>query len=190
MRSLISYGFLAPPIFFISSSLVGVLLMSLWRGIVFVIVLSSNICLFVAATPAFSSYLTHQLEAKIPPGPDLRNAQAVVVLGADFQSAERAAMSDRLGPLSLERLVFASAAYHQLHLPVAVSGGRVGNMQSSLAELMKTTLETYLKIPVTWIEDQSLTTYENALYTERLLRDQHVHTIVLIAQTRDLVSMR
>src|SRR5260370_37857564 len=100
MRSLISYGFLAPPIFFISASLIGVLFMPLWRGIGFVIVLSSNICLFVAATPAFSSYLTHQLEAQIPTGPDLRNAQSIVVLGAEFQSAERAAVADLLVFLS------------------------------------------------------------------------------------------
>jgi uncharacterized SAM-binding protein YcdF (DUF218 family) len=142
------------------------------------------LCAFVAATPAFSSYLTHELETEIPLMTDFSQAQAIVVLGADVQS-EDGPMSDRLGPLSLERLLFAADAYRQLRLPVATSGGRIGKVEISLAELMKATLEGYFAVPVTWTENRSKTTFENALYTARILKAENINTIVLITQARD-----
>ena len=185
MRSLVAHGFLAPPALFISICLLGTLAALVWPRFGIAIALASILCLFAVATPALSSYLTRQLEAEIPAGTDLSIAQAIVVLGADVQSPG-GDVPDRLGPLSLERLFFTAGAYERLHLPVAVSGGQLGPGQPALAELMKVALETYFKVPVTWTENESQTTYENAFYTGRLLREQHVHTIVVVTQARDL----
>ena len=185
MRSLVANGFLAPPALFISICLLGALAALVWPRIGMAIALASSLCLFAVATPALSSYLTRQLESEIPASTDFSSAQAIVVLGADVQSAE-GNVPDRLGPLSLERLVFTADAYDRLHLPVVASGGQLGAMQPALAELMKVALERYFKIPVTWTENESQTTYENAFYTARLLREQHMHTIVVVTQARDL----
>lgn len=185
MHALVSYGFLAPPNLFVTLSLLGALIALVWHRVGLVITLASSICLYVVAAPACSAYLTHLLEAEIPNDTDFRDAQAIVVLGADVQSAD-GATSDRLGPLSLERLIFATDAYRRLHLPLAVSGGRVGDSETSVAALMRAALEGYFGVPVTWTEDQSRTTYENALYTAQLLRDQNVESVILIAQARDL----
>ena len=65
MRSLVSYGFLAPPVLFITLCLVGALITVVWWRIGIAIVLVSTLCLYVAATPAFSSYLAYQLESDI-----------------------------------------------------------------------------------------------------------------------------
>jgi hypothetical protein len=81
MRSLVSYGFLAPPALFITLSLVGAVTALVWWRIGIAIVLVSTLCLYVAATPAFSSYLAYQLETEIPENVDFSDAGAIVVLG-------------------------------------------------------------------------------------------------------------
>lgn len=44
----------------------------------------------------------------------------------------------------------------------------------------------YFAVPVTWTEDRSRTTYENALYSAEVLRDANVDTVILITQARGL----
>ena len=185
MRSLVSYGFLAPPVLFITLSLVGAIAALLWRRFGITVVLVSTLCLYVAATPAFSSYLAYQLETQIPSDIDFTDAEAIVVLGADVRRGD-GRNSDRIGPASLERLVLAVDAYRRLHLPIAVSGGRVADWHVAVGQLMKSGLEEYFGIPVTWSEEESRTTYENALYTARLLRREQINTVVVIAQAEDL----
>lgn len=185
MRSLVSYGFLAPPVLFITLSLMGALTALVWWRIGITIVLVSTVCLYAAATPAFSAYLAYQLETKVPQSADFTDARAIVVLGADVRSGN-GRNSDRIGPGSLERLALAADAYRRLHLPIAVSGGRVADWQTAVARLMKSALEDYFGIPVTWSEEESQTTYENALYTARLLVREQINTVVVIAQAEDL----
>ena len=108
-----------------------------------------------------------------------------MVLGADVRSGG-GRDSDRIGPASLERLVLAVDAYRRLHLPILVSGGRIADWHSSVAQLMKSVLEGYFGVPVTWSEQESRTTYENALYTAQLLRGEPINTVVIIAQREDL----
>jgi uncharacterized SAM-binding protein YcdF (DUF218 family) len=185
MRSLISYGFLGLPTVLITLCLLGGLIGIVWRRLGATLVLASSVGLFVAATPACSTYLTRRLESEIPDDIGFGNARAIVVLGADVRAGHGAA-PDRLGPLSLERLIFAADAYRQFHLPVVVSGGELPGTQTSVAELMKTALEEYFAVPVTWSEDRSRTTYENALYSAGLLKAQHIGTVILITQAPDL----
>jgi len=185
MRSLVSYGFLAPPVLFITLSLIGALLALVWRRIGIAIVLASALCLYVAATPAFSSYLVYRLETEIPEPVNFTDAEAIVVLGADVRSSD-AENSDRIGPASLERLILAVDAYRRLRLPIAVSGGRVADRHPAMAQLMKAVLGNYFGVPVAWSEEGSRTTYENALYTARVLRREQINTIVVVAQPEDL----
>src|SRR5438477_12218364 len=85
MRSLVSYGFLAPPALFITLCLVGAATAMKWWRIGIAMVLVSTLCLYVAATPAFSSYLAYQLETEIRENVDFSDAGAIVVLGADVR---------------------------------------------------------------------------------------------------------
>ena len=185
MRSLISFGFLAPPALFIVLSLFGTIFALKWPRTGVGIALASNICLFASATTALSSYINHQLELMIPETADFNQAQAIVVLGADIQSGEGNS-PDWLGPLSLERVLFAVDAYRYLGLPVAVSGGPIGETKESLAAMLKTTFESYFSVPVKWTEDRSRNTFENALYTAAMLRNQNITKVVLVTQSRDL----
>jgi uncharacterized SAM-binding protein YcdF (DUF218 family) len=182
MANPFSFGILAPPTIFIVLCLVGALIAVMWRRAGIALALASSLCLYVAATPALSSYLLWQVESALPQNVDLGDAQAIVVLGGDVHVGNGGDIPDTLGALSLERVVLAAAAYRRLHLPVAVSGGRGGEARVSEGALMKAALEADFAVPVAWNEDRSRTTWENALYTARLLRPEKLTTIVVVTQ--------
>jgi len=180
MASLVSFGVLAPPTIFIVLSLAGALIALVWRRSGIGLALASSLFLYVAATPAASSYLLQRVESVLPQNVDLSTAQAIVVLGGDVRGGD-GDTPDRLGPLSLERMVFAAEAHRRLHLPVVVTGGRLTGAHASLGALMKAALEQDFAVPVAWNEDQSHTTWENALYTARLLLPEKLTTVVLVS---------
>jgi uncharacterized SAM-binding protein YcdF (DUF218 family) len=182
MRSAVSYGFLAPPVLFVLLCLAGVLLALVWRRLGIALALAASLCLFATATPALSTYMLTRIEAPLPAAPDLAAAQAIVVLGGDQRFGNGADIPDTLGPLSLERVFFAADAYRRLRLPVLVSGGLVPGAHAAGAELMKTTLERDFAVPVTWVEDRSRTTWENAVDSTAMLRPRNIGTVVLVTQ--------
>jgi uncharacterized SAM-binding protein YcdF (DUF218 family) len=182
MEHLVSFGILAPPTIFIALCLAGALIAPVCRRTGIALSLASSLCLFGAATPAVSSYLLWQVESTLPRNTDLGAAQAIVVLGGGVRSGDGGDIPDELGALSLERVVLAAEAYRRLHLPVAVSGGRVGGAHASEGSLMKAALEADFAVPVGWNEDRSRTTWENALYTARLLQPNKLTTIVVVTQ--------
>lgn len=180
MSDLISYGFLTPPAVFILLSLVGALVALRWRGFGIALVILSSAALYLLATPFVGSYLLQQVESGIPETADFSAAQAIVVLGAGVHFGNRAAAPDTLSPLSLERVFYAAEAYRRLHLPVAVSGGRVFPAQTAEADLMQAVLQQDFGTPVAWKDDQSRTTNENAIDTARLLRPERIATVVIV----------
>jgi len=186
VESLFSYGVFAPPTVFIVLSLAGALTALVWRRAGIALALASSLSLYIAATPALSSYLLQRVESEIPANVDLREAQAIVVLGGDVRYGNGADIPDTLGTLSLERVVLGAAAYRRLHLPVAVSGGELAGAHASLGALMKAALDEDFAVPVAWNEDRSRTTWENALYTSQLLLPEKLTTVVLVTQAMHL----
>ncbi len=186
MERLFSYGFLALPTVFITLALLGALLAAVTAGAVrragIGLALAASMLLFAAATPALSSWLLSEAEAGAPPPADFAGAQAIVVLGGDVQIGNGGDIPDALGPWSMERVVFAADAYHRLHLPVAVSGGPVARQHETAAALMKAALERQFGVPVTWAENQSLTTWENAVDSARVLQPAGITRVVLVSQ--------
>jgi len=180
MSDLISYGFLTPPAVLILLSLVGALLALRWRGFGVALVILSSIVLYLLATPLVASSLLHEVELGISESAELSSAQAIVVLGAGVRLGNGASAPGTLGPLSLERVVYAAEAYRHLQLPVAVSGGRVYPAQTAEAVLMRAVLDRDFGVPVTWSDDQSRTTYENALYTARIFNPERIATVVVV----------
>jgi uncharacterized SAM-binding protein YcdF (DUF218 family) len=182
MEPLFSFGFLALPTIFISLCLIGTVAAAAGFRSGIALALASSVCLYVAATPAFSAFLLQRLEASLPREVDFRPAQAIVVLGGDVRRGNGRNIPDRLGRLSLERIVFAADAYHRLHLPVAVSGGIVDGAHESEAALMKQALEREFAVPVTWADVRSGSTWENAVFTAQILRPAGIQTVVLVSQ--------
>src|SRR5215469_18090917 len=180
MSDFISYDFLVPP-----AGLIALVALAVWAtlwhprfGILVALVAVS--LLYLAALPVIGAYMLEDVEVKPPPKPNFSAAQAIVVLGGGARRGDGDTVPDTLGPWTLERLDFAAHAYRKLNLKVAVTGGRTQGLHTAEATLMKAALETDFGVPVTWVESQSRSTYENALYTQRLLQADNVTTVVLV----------
>jgi uncharacterized SAM-binding protein YcdF (DUF218 family) len=181
VESLFAYGFLAPPTIFIVLSLAGAVMALAWRRAGIALAIASSLGLYLAATPALSTYLLQRVESALPQNVDFGEAQAIVVLGAGVRLGNGADIPDVLDALSLERVAIGAQAYRRLRLPVLVSGGRVAGAALTEAALMRAALDENFAVPVAWNEDQSRSTWENAVYTAGLLQPQKLTTIVLVS---------
>jgi uncharacterized SAM-binding protein YcdF (DUF218 family) len=180
MERIVSFGFLAPPTVLITLCVVGALIALRWRLVGLALVLAASLTLFAVATPAVSSWLLRRAEAGVPRQVDFDGAQAIVVLGGEVRRGNGTDIPDRLGARSYERLALATDAYRRLHLPVVVTGGRPAEQDTSEGALMKAALESEFDVPVTWNEDQSRTTWENAVFTASLLRKAGIGKVVIV----------
>jgi uncharacterized SAM-binding protein YcdF (DUF218 family) len=180
MSDLISYEVLVPPAGLIVLSALAAWL-TLWHprlGIAVAIVATS--LLYLAALPVVAARMLDDVEVKTPAKPDFSAAQAIVVLGGGVHRGDGVRVPDTLGVWSLERVYFAAQAYRQLNLKVVVSGGQAGGAHVAEASLMKSVLERDFGVPVSWVEDRSGSTYQNALFTAKLLKADNVTNVVLV----------
>ena len=183
MSGLISYHFLTPPTALILLGAVAAWL-TLWYprlGIAATIIATS--LLYVAALPAVGNNMLQDVETGLPAKSDFSDAQAIDVLGGGVQIGDGDKMPDTLGAATLQRVYFAAQAYRWLGLRVAVSGGKVRGIHSSEGELMKGALENDFHVPVTWVDDRSRSTIENALFTAELLKPDRVTTVVVVTHS-------
>ena len=185
MPHAISYSALIPPNLFLLAALIGTLLA--WRsrrgGLVLATVAIGS--LYLLSTPLVAHFLiraTEALAAAMPRVPTTRPPGAIVVLGADMRHGTGAGEPDSVGPVTLERLFEAARLERRRHLPILVSGGRVGSGDRSLADAMRTVLIDDFKVPVEWREDRSRNTYENAAFSVAILRRAGVGAALVVTQ--------
>ena len=107
-------------------------------------------------------------------------AEAIVVFGGDIEHAEDGSQS--VGPLTVDRLLYASRVFHATHLPMLVTGGPISEGEQPLANLMAEVLTNDLGVFVLWRETDSRTTLENARYSARLLRASNIRTVSVVTQ--------
>jgi uncharacterized SAM-binding protein YcdF (DUF218 family) len=187
MRELLSYSFALPPTIFIAVSVAGALI-ALFRPLIGIkIVLANASIIYLCATPVVSAFLLQQLVSSIPTNVDLSAAQAIVVPGADIRLAVDRFSHNSVGPLTLERLATAAQLYRRLHVPIAVSGGAISHSPVPLATLMRDSLERDFSTPVTFAENTSHNTFENALLTQHILSSNHITTVIIVVQARDML---
>ncbi|HEX5317578.1 MAG TPA: YdcF family protein [Stellaceae bacterium] len=173
---------MTPPAIFIWLVLIGSWLSLSRAPLGMTVVVVGALCLYALSMPLVGRFLLERIEAKIPVNVDLSKAQAIVVLGAGTRRGHGEA-KDSLNPLSWERVAMAADAYRKLHLPVAAAGGQVHGEREPEAWLMKAALDTEFQVPVAWLEDQSRTTYENAVNTERLMKAANIDTVVVVTHS-------
>ena len=104
---------------------------------------------------------------------------AIVVLGGGTIGFAEEFQQEALKANSLQRVYYASHLLQSVSLPVLITGGMVFNTELSEAYLMGQAL-TRLGTPPRWLEQQSRTTWENAVYTAKVLQAEGVDTIVLV----------
>lgn len=112
--------------------------------------------------------------------------QAIVILGGGRQKGAidlPEYQYQNLGPQSIERLRAGARLAKQSNLPILLTGGtpdRTSDQNLSEAELMKKVLERELAISPKWLEEESNTTQENALYSAKILKKEGIKTIYLV----------
>jgi uncharacterized SAM-binding protein YcdF (DUF218 family) len=136
--------------------------------------------LWILSMPWVSRALIGLLE---PPALDLRQlppAQAIVVLGGGKYYAAPEYGTDTVGGATLVRVRYAAHLYRLTGKPILVSGGSPEGGATSEAQTMKAALESDFKTPVTWTEESSNTTLENARASRAILKTHRIDRIYLV----------
>lgn len=142
-----------------------------WMGVAATLLLS---------TPVSVDWLLDGLEtAPVVDAAGLQQAQAIVVLGAGKRRNAPEYGGETVNRLALERLRYAARLARTTRLPVLVSGGApTGNVPE--AALMQASLEEDFRVPVRWVEKESLDTQQNARFSAVPLRAAGVRRILLV----------
>jgi uncharacterized SAM-binding protein YcdF (DUF218 family) len=141
-----------------------------------VILLTSNS--WVAAA------LTRSLEWRYLPPETLPKADVIVVLGGGTDAAEYPRSTVELNSGG-DRVIYAGYLYKQGAAPhLLLSGGNIswlGSTPSTPATEMAEVL-TWMDIPeeALWLQPESQNTYEDALYSAKMLKEKGINRIILV----------
>jgi uncharacterized SAM-binding protein YcdF (DUF218 family) len=145
------------------------------------LILLSTTALYALSTPWVGGLLQKSLEISAPVAPSQSlAADAIVVLGGGRRHDAAEYGSDTLNGLSLERLRYAAFLHRSSGLPILVTGGRPGGGAMSEGRIMQHILQSEYGISPQWVEDVSLTTWDNARLSAVLLHRSGVRRIVLV----------
>lgn len=155
-----------------------------WRsrpGLARQLVGGGALLLFVLSLPIVGDSLLRSLEAEPL---DLRRAgeaHAIVLLGGGRYLDAPEYGGDTAGRYTLVRLRYAARLQRETGLPLLVTGGRPSGGLLPEGEIMRRVLEEEFKVPVHWIETESNTTRENAIFSSRILQAAGVKRILLVS---------
>jgi uncharacterized SAM-binding protein YcdF (DUF218 family) len=152
------------------------------RALAFVGILS----LLLLSMPVVSNLLRQSIGGS--PVLDLeraKSAQAIVILGGGIRPDAAEYGGDTLGHLTLERVRYGARVARLTGLPILVTGGAVTGGEPE-ARLMRQSLEREFGVDVSWVEDQSRNTRENAIRSAAILQAQGIHRVVLVAHDFDM----
>jgi uncharacterized SAM-binding protein YcdF (DUF218 family) len=121
--------------------------------------------------------------------------QAIVILSGDQAHIRIAgAKAWRVGALTLEREAAAAVLARQTNLPILVSGGTIRRGAPSLASQMVLSLRQDFATPVTWSEEESKDTWQNAVFSAAILRAHGIGRVYVVTHAwhmrRALVAFR
>lgn len=122
---------------------------------------------------------TSLLTALAPgPQPAAGSPQAIVILSAD--GIRLASREIEPGLLTLDRMRAGAALARNSGLPVLVTGGAIYAGKEALATMMARSLQEDFGSAPRWVEDRSLDTWENALFSAALLRQAGISRVYLV----------
>lgn len=181
LRRFIVDVMLLPPGSIVIALMFGLVIARRWPRAGHIVLWCATAALYLLSTPLISTTLTRMTGDHAPfvasaAGP----AGAIVILAAEqSEAAEYGGMT--VGDLTLERLRLGAKIARDTGLPILVSGGkfRPGD-EPSMAGLMERTLRDEFRIPPRWLEQSSQDTRENAAMSAKILRAEHIETIILV----------
>ena len=172
--------FLLPPLNLLLLGFAGIILLNrrprLGKGLI----IAAFALLYLLSTPLIADKLLGAFETSPPFFGNDQNAGAIVILGGGtyFNAPEYG--GDTVKRLTLERLRYGARLYRRTGVPILVTGGSpAGGTPEGL--LMRDALEKDFNVPVHWVEDGSDNTYENAVFSFRILQQSGIKTIYLVS---------
>jgi len=162
----------------------GLLLQRRWRrsgwSLFFVSLLSLFLVSLPIVTKALMAPLQQQAVLDVNQLPDDAPSIMVVLSGG---RADRHAeyQADSIGPLSLQRVRYAAWLDRRMQIPILLSGGRVDpDEERAEAHLMQDTLQKEFLLKAEFVEGESRNTFENALFSAKLLKQLNLPRIYLV----------
>lgn len=176
---------LTPPAVFLVLALLGLLLQYRWRYLGQAMVSGSVLALVILSAPATGDFLISTLEDSVEPLVLTREslqkrAGAIVVLGAGRASDAPEYGGDTVNGSALERLRYGARLHRASGLPLLVTGGSVFGEPIPEAKLMRDVLRQDFQVEVSWTEERSRTTHENAVFSRPILDASGVHRVTLV----------
>ena len=173
---------LLPPGIIILCLVVGLLA---WRrGWGRLLVATATLALYLLSTPWLSALLASGLETQTAPSLEqLKNsgAQAILVLTGDYYSqAPELAGQDGIGRYTRDRLAWAALLHRQTGLPLVISGGDLGSLDQSLAEMAARDLQQRFGLQTLALERESGNTRQNAFLSAPLLQKNGISKVLLV----------
>lgn len=136
--------------------------------------------LFALCFDPVADALLHSLETQpVISAANLKEAQAIVVLGGGMYPEAPEYGGDAIGRWSLERVRYGARLQKLTGLPMLVSGGSPFGGTPE-AHTMRVVVEEDLHGSVKWAEDASRDTAENAAFSAKLLKADGVTRIALV----------
>ena len=154
--------------------------------------IAAIIGLFLWSWPPAAALLSGTLEwwfpvTAIPPD----DADAIVVLGANVVQGDPSQPETLPGFSSYVRSRHAGWLYRNWKpIPIVTSGGieKTGSHQSVIAEAMAHTIEEQgVPASMIWMEDASQSTYENALYSTRILNAHGIRRVAVVTEAHHML---
>lgn len=177
---------LLPPGNFLMILLLGLLLWRKYKKLVCGLLAFAFIQILVFSLPITAQALLQPLESQHPPQAQLWAEkpwpEAIVVLGSGRNRNVPEYGGESSSLTGIERLRYAALLHRKTGLPILVSGGRPLPDVRSEAELMRDVLENEFQVPVHWLEENSHTTWQNAEFTDQILREAGIQSAWLVTQ--------
>ncbi|WP_108647157.1 YdcF family protein [Polynucleobacter rarus] len=185
---------LMPPLLWLLLAIFALLFLNKRRKLQYSTLVLSIILLWVTSTVVFSQAFTGWVGYLVNwPKPlmfdeisTLPKPQAIVILGGGVRRGAQELPDYQTQDISkegMERLRMGARLAKSTHLPVLVAGGLPDKTNvNELAEgtLMAIVLEKELGTSVKWIEKDSNTTHENALFSAKILKNDDIQKIYLV----------
>jgi uncharacterized SAM-binding protein YcdF (DUF218 family) len=112
--------------------------------------------------------------------PPPADAEAILILGAGRYEGAPEYGGDTVDQIGLTRLRYGARLHRATGLPIYVSGGSPAGESPPMGRLMASALKDDYGIEVAGIEDQSLTTWENAAFSAPMLRAGGIDKVLLV----------
>jgi uncharacterized SAM-binding protein YcdF (DUF218 family) len=179
LSSVIS-AFLLPPLNLIALAVIGALLLRRHPLRGKRMIAASIVLLWICSMPAVGNLLLAWLEQDAnTPISEMHKVQAIIILagGRNYDVAEFG--GDTTDKYTLERVRLGALIQRNTGLPILITGGKPDNDETSEAALMQKAL-TEFSATTKWVEPDAMNTAQNAIFSARLLINDHVKDIILV----------